>query len=342
MRILKLFFRAVLVVGIVGSLVGLMVREILLYTAVNQVRSAARELRSLESGADFSKTCLEYAGLPADGQSLTQVQLRFTSDKDYVIETTCQGSEAIRETFREGTLPPLVTKVPGYSGLASGGVAHGVLLGILGRTAVVYESDNFIRSALSYSQDVQLVTDGPTTTCEGYGYQCCNQEYQLGQGEQTTEAWDCPLSCHSQCAERPVVLSFNSDPAVAGEARVVSVTAGEVIEFFYTLNDIQGDAFARAAYAADEAVELKWDERLLRIISQWSGSSEPQDVMERIVINFGDGNSQQVSDLQGSVSHSYSCSRSLCVYNATVQGVTAAGLTSALDDVSKLQVQVKP
>ena len=66
------------------------------------------------------------------------------------------------------------------------------------------------------------------------------------------------------------------------------------------------------------------------------------DSLEKIVINFGDGSALDLSDLQGSVTHAYTCTRQLCVYNATVQAVTVEGLTSALNETSKVQVQVRP
>lgn len=341
MRILSLFFRAIITISILGFLIGLGLREILLATAVGQVRSATKELKSLGVGSEFTKTCLEYAGLPADGQSLTRLQLRFTSDKDFVVEMVCDQGSLIRETIKTSSLPPLVTKVAGQSGIISGQSGQAVALTIFGRTGVIYEEDSFIKSSLQ-EKTVVAVGNGPATTCEGYGYQCCSQNYQQGQGDQVTQAWDCPLSCYSQCAEKPVVLSFNSDPAVEGDAKVVTVSSGDQLEFFYTLNDINGDAFSRAAYAADEAAQLTWEERLFRIVDQWSNSDQYQDVLEKIVINFGDGDSLELIDLQGTTSHTYTCTRSLCVFNATIQAVTTNGLTSDLDNVSKIQVQVRP
>jgi len=342
MRILRIFFSALIAISVVGVIAFFIGRELLLYTAVGQVRSAARELRSLGSDSGFTTTCLEYAGLPPNGISLTKIQLRFVSDKEYVLEVVCQGTDSISKVFRQDSLPMLVTKVPGQSGIIGGQVDHGVVLTIFGRSGVIYEDEDFILTSLQFGENPDLIIDqGPKTTCEGYGFQCCNEAYQAGVGNQIAEALDCPLSCYSQCDDRPVVLSFNSFPVEMSESRVVTINSGEEIEFFYVVNDIQGDAFARATIAADEADDLSWEEKLFRIISQLSQSREDKDSLEVVVLNFGDGKSQELTDLQDTVLHTYTCSRSLCVYNATVQAVTKEGLTSAPEGIGQIQIQVK-
>ena len=344
MRVLRIFFSAVVTIGVLALVVGLVARELLLYTALGQLRSAARELRFLEADAAFADTCLEYAGLPPDEESLTRLQLRFVSDKDYVLEAVCQGGESVRKVFRQETLPLLVTKVLGQSGITNQQEDQSVVLESFGRWGMVYENEGSIFRTLQVDGELEIpIGQGPATTCEGYGFQCCNEAYQVGEGLQIQTAWDCPLSCYSECAERPVVLAFNSNPATARESRVVTVQSGEELEFFYTVNDIQGDVFARVAFAADEAEQLSWEERLFRLIGQWSRKGKTSDSLEKVVVNFGDGNSTESPDLQGTVFHTSTCSgRSLCIYNATVQAVTREGLTSVLEGVSKIQVQVRP
>ena len=294
MRILRLFFSftvAILAIGSVSLLIG---RELLLYLGINQVRGAARELRSLEVGSEFAQTCLEYGGSLPENEALTKLQLRFTSDKEYVLEAVCHGGEAVRKVFRQDSLPPLVLKVAGQSGIVSGQENHGVMLSILGRTGAVFEEDEFIRSSLSVKNKAELdFSQGPTTTCSGYGYACCNENYQVGQGDQQQAALDCPRSCYSQCADRPVVLGFNSDPRADLETNVVTVDAGDEVEFFYTVSDIRGDAFAQFD-ELDNQVSLSWDQRLLNSLAQWFPQGKTTDSLEKIVINFGDGSALEI------------------------------------------------
>jgi hypothetical protein len=350
MRVLKIFFTSLLILLVLGAAAGLIARELLLYTGISQLRSAAKELRSLQVGQDFTQNCLNYGGLPDEGQAVVQSQLRFISDKDYVLEVVCRGTqtteigESLGKIIRKDSLPPLVTKDSGQSGIIDGWDFHGVTLSILGRTGAVYRDDSFVRSDFSYPEDSRLqFENGPVTSCEGYGFECCDDAYQVGQDRQNTQAIDCPRSCYASCAERPVVLVFNSDPSPNYQNQIVNVQAGDLIEFYYTVNDVAGDAEVRAAFVKEEAPELTWDEKLLRIFDQLFNRRSAKDSLDHIVITFGDGESAQVSDLQGMVTHAYTCdNRQLCVYNATIQAVTVSGLTSNLGETSKIEIHVTP
>ncbi|MFH2118131.1 MAG: hypothetical protein ABII10_00115 [Candidatus Paceibacterota bacterium] len=317
-------------------------REVQLYKAVSQVRSVARNLSSAQTTGEFGRTCLEYGGSPANNQSLTRAQIRFVSDKDYILEIVCQTNESLREVIKEGSLPLLVTKGVNQSGLISNQQQHGLTLSILGRTGVVYEGDSFIQSSTRYRADDELILDrGPTTVCAGYGFICCNETYQLGQNQQNTQAWDCPKSCYESCIDKPVILNFYSEPYFATRTRIVRTQSGESIEFFYTVNDIQGDLLTRQLADQEEWSDLNWPARLLRLVENFLNQKPTADSLAKVVITFGDGEAAELSDLQGSVVHTYTCNQRLCVYNAVVQAVTQNEITSSLDQNSNIQIQVQ-
>lgn len=341
MRILKLFFTSLLILLIVAVVGGLIGREILLSMAVNQIRGAVKEVRSLSIDPTFSQSCLQYGGLPPDAQSLVRTQLRFTSDTEFVLEAVCQSTESLRSTFRTSALPPLVKKGSGQSGFVQGETLHGLTLTALGRTGAVYQDEALVQSSLRYAGDPALtLTAGPATVCAGYGYSCCSDTSQLGQGDLQAQALDCPRSCYASCTEKPVVINFNSENTTDSTLRIISLRSGETAQFDYTVSDIRGNLLGTPLLENGGVVSL--GTKLMAMVAQVFHRAVAQDSLEKIVIAFGDNQSQDVSDLQGTVQHTYTCTRALCVYNATIQAVTRAGITSTLTDTSKLQVQVTP
>jgi hypothetical protein len=231
-------------------------------------------------------------------------------------------------------------KTPNQSGLIHAQEGYGLTVSVLGRTGTVYEEGTFVKTSLSVAENVAL-TGGPPTTCQGFGFTCCSETYQAGQGDQSTRATDCPRSCFAQCLDKPAVLVFNSDPAPNLDNRVVNIRSGEALDFYYTVNDVRGDVFADVQTAANR-VALPWSERILLMLTMLFGNAAPPDEVSHITLRFGDGETTDLSDLQGTVSHAYTCTRAVCVYNATLQVVTKAGTTSTLGRTETIQVQVTP
>ena len=340
MRALKLFLTAVISLVVLSVIVGFIAREILLIMAVNQVRASARGLSQLQAEPSFIESCRDFGSLPFDTLSLTRTQLRFVSDTDYVLEIVCQTNESLRSTIRTESLPALVEKGSGQSGLIQGEELHGFTVAVLGRTGAIYEEDSFIRTSLKYVGTPNFIVDqGPVTVCEGYGFRCCNNTTQIGQGAQQSQALDCPLSCYDSCAEKPVVLNFASDPEPTVGTRVATVQANQPVSFYYALNDIRGDVFAQST-TPEEKAQFSLIERWLRALQKLFQKSTPRDELDKIVIAFGDGATVAVSDLQGTVSHTYTCDQAVCVYNAVIQALTKAGTTSALTEMSRLELHI--
>jgi len=268
--------------------------------------------------------------------------LRFTSQRDYVLEIVCQTNQSLRSPIRTATLPRLVEKGVGQSGLIQGENLSGLTLSVLGRTGAVYEEDIFIRTVLKYNGEPELVVDqGPPTLCEGYGFRCCSETAQSGVEPRQPVALDCPRSCYTSCVEKPVVLNFESDPSPVVGTRTVIVQAGQPVEFFYTFNDVRGDAFADSLTAAERA-NLSLTERFGWLVRALFWRNGGGDKLEKVIVNFGDGQVTELSDLHGAVSHTYTCTRTECIYQVTVQAVTAAGTVSSLTESSKLELRVVP
>jgi predicted secreted protein len=136
-----------------------------------------------------------------------------------------------------------------------------------------------------------------------------------------------------------VVLAFQSDPPLTAETRIVSLQSGQTAQFFYTVSDIS-DVGADTQLSVDTTPSLSATFAL--VLETIFGPRAQSDELRGITLSFGDGQSMEVSDLQGTIEHTYTCTRALCVYNATLQAVTQAGITSTLTLNSRIQVQVSP
>jgi hypothetical protein len=343
MRVLKLFFTSLFILVVVGVVGGLISREVLLSIALNQLKSDIRYFsKTSTASGEFFKNCLEYSGSFDSDGSIIRNQVRFTSPSDYVLESVCIASESVRKIIKHKSLPPLVRRATGSSGLVYGQSGHGLEVAIFGRSGIVYEEENVVFSTTKFADLGVILNDGPATVCSGYGYLCCDENFQSGQDFYQPNALDCPRSCYASCTEKPVVLTFNSEPA-ADETKIVTLNSGDFIEFIYTVSDINGDAFSNDNLFGKEAETLGWLDKLLKILNKYSDQGvTPKDEIDAVTISFGDGTSQRLLDLHGRVEHTYTCnSKSVCVYNVTIQAITKQGVLSTLDGVSKMQIQVR-
>lgn len=337
MRVLKIlssFLGGILVLALIVGFVG---REVVLSVTVNKVRAAVRTLRTAEIPPAFVQSCLEYGGPPVGAEPLVRNQLRFTSKRDYVLESVCHNTPSLREVFEEGQLLPFIERGVGQSGLTDSQSGHGLTFSVLGRTGVVYQEEVGVHGSLRYAGEPALeLTAGPGTVCSGYGFTCCSEVSQVGQGEQRTEALDCPRTCYASCTARPVVLHFSAEAAFFVDARVVQTQSGQPVRFSYAISDLDSDPWGDAFASSSTLIE-----RLEKALSALRPTQE-SDTLKSITIAFGDGEVAEVSDLQGVVEHTYTCTRALCVYNATLQATTTLGTTSRLTDNGRLQVHVQP
>lgn len=303
MRVLRTFLSSLILLGLAAGIVGLIAREVLLVMAVGVVREAVSEIRnqSVQQG-NFVQECLSRGG-GSDGESpVSAIQLRFTSDTEFVTEVVCSQTqfESLITSTRE--LPWMVRKVPGTSGIIWSDARSGIELEVFGRhRAVVIEN-----RTVEYSSDENVdLGIGPVTTCEGYGFTCCALDSQVGLDSQWNQATNCPRSCYSRCVSRPVVLSVATDPYYELETRRVAISSGQSVVFTVL-------------------VEV--------------GQASPAQVH----LDFGDGQSETGNENTETYTHTYTCSQPSCEYRAKVLITDSKGITSTETLSSSLTVVVTP
>ena len=308
----SLFFLLVLGVGFYFT------REYLLYRGVENFKKSVLVVRKNNTG---SSACAAKApdllGVNTSGADII-TQLRFTSSSEYVAEVLCPGYSFDPIILDSKELDTYVTKVAGASGIVLGPERTGIEL------AVFEELQNRINSALNTNfqfiqknstvvmEDNQFVVllpgedlgTGPATSCEGYGFQCCQSDSQVGVGEPLLGTATCEKSCYSSCVRRPIVLSMNTNPFFDVQTRTLTVNSGESVDFGYVVD---------------------------------TGASETVQV----VMNYGDGVTEDSIETSATLSHIYNCPTDFCEYQASLVASDSWGITSADTQVSRLQVRVR-
>jgi hypothetical protein len=317
MRILRLIIKAFLffAVLIVGGF--FILRSLMLFWGESTIKNSLKQIVLAEKKGTYGSQCAALGSVGAGGEKSVSYQLRFISSSEFLTEVVCDGFEYDPILISQGTLPQFVTKVPGTSGftinLEESGIeleafsleidrlskSSGFDFYFLNKTkALIAQNGNLIKNAV-----VNPNTQGPVTMCSGYGYQCCNEVSHLGTGDKILGLNDCEQSCYSQCATRPVLLSFNTFPLLDLKTRTITVTSGSPVEFTYVADS--GNA------------------------TSMSG-----------VLDFGDGKKAQLSGLAGQMSHTYLCTRARCEYNVVVILEDNWGVKSANIQTNKLKIIV--
>jgi len=152
-------------------------------------------------------------------------------------------------------------------------------------------------------EDIEGVP-GPITSCEGNGYECCSADTSIGKGDIVSSVNDCPQSCYESCIRRPVILSVSTQPFFDLKTRVLTVTKGEEVLIGYVI---------------DQADSKELD----------------------IMIDFGDGDSTQMTEYSGEAVHRYNCSKTTCKYNLTVSAVNEKGIEAVKTAVTSVTVIVQ-
>ena len=281
MRILKIFFTAVLILLILGFFGSFAGKQILLSTALRQVKADIKFLSKSSTPSGLIQDCLEYGTSFSDDGPLVRTQIRFTSGGNYVLESVCEAEESLRSVIKKKSLPPLVRISKSQSGIIQGQEAHGIELYIFDKTGTIYVDNGIVTTTTKSVDDLNIIfNDGPPTVCGGYGYSCCNDGFQTGQDFQQINALDCPKSCYSSCIEKPVVLNFNSEPAASSDSRIVFLNSADFIEFVYTISNVKGDVFAQENLFSEEEESLGWDDKLLEILEKYSKQGVQTDGVE--------------------------------------------------------------
>lgn len=316
MRILRLLITALVLFIILTVGTFFVSREILLFLGSSTLKSSVKTLNESRSKNAFASQCAELGG--TQGSSTVQYQLRFLSSSEYLLEAACDGFAYEPITIAQEKLPQFVTKVPGTSGFI---VSHSSQSGIeievfkleidklaqalgVDLTFLQKQKPLVVENGLLVSDSVQdQFGTGPVTVCEGYGYQCCDAAAQLGVGDRIAGLTDCEDQCFAQCASRPLVLSFNTNPILDPRNRTVMIKSGTPVEF---------------TFVAD------------------SGNAQ----IATGILDFGDGTKAQISGLAGQTSHTYECARTSCEYIAKVTLEDNWGVKSADLGINSVKVIV--
>ena len=327
MRILKFFFTSFLQLGVIGLIFFFSLREILLVYSASALKSDYELLLA----KNYGQMCGQQFGYTQDYWT----QLRFLTAKQYQLELVCADFESQPIVLDSKSLPILVAK----DSLGSGFVVddkklpYTIRLTVLGRSIHVFSESHKMYSQYLFPRDLDYAL-GPVTACQAHGYQCCILDIQSGQGNQVTEAEDCPKSCFESCLLRPMVLSFNSRPAVDFESRLVEVNVGQSVTFSYVIGNGKGDVFAQQL---DKTSSSLWD-RIQVLLSknvQTSGLSLPV----QITLDFGDGEHVLSQNLQDTFEHVYTCSSRTCFFNVTLTATDALGVSNLDSELSKIIIK---
>ncbi len=314
MRVLSYLFSVFFVLTLLTVVVFYVSRETMLWWAVYSFKTSVQKLAHISQGS-YDSQCQQRLGAAALTAS---IQLRFLSSKEYVIEAACDQFSNAPILIEKGTLGMFVTKRPGTSGVLLGAESSLVELVVFENEAQAVEKYLPIPSAfLAKSRVVglenmavvsrsvvagQSLGDGPVTSCEGYGYSCCNDSIEQGIGEQITGLSECKNTCFTSCVNRPVLLSLTSDPPLDLRSREVSISSGGGVQFYYV------------SAATDE------------------------DALQAI-IDYGDGTQPGVTNgKSGTLSHVYSCLNRPCTYKAKLRLVDKWNVESSASQVSTVTV----
>jgi len=316
MRVLRILFTGFFVVVLlaVGAFFG--AREVLLWWASRSLTQAVAELARTQVKGTYAQQCQRLVGSNVFTAITPEYQLRFLSNTEYALEVVCGDTVKEPILISRKQLPILVSKVPGSSGILPTAPLSGVRLTVFAeQLAILQEFIGYLPAflvrerAVVLSQGAVLVDTnpaelgvGPSTSCEGYGYICCDSQTQMGAGESLTGAQNCPTACFSSCISRPVLLSFTTSPFLSPQTRSLTVASGGTVSFHYVAD---------------------------------AGKAELT-----VVLRFGDGQQTQLQGATGSVDHRYTCPTATCQYTAQLELTDSWGVSALPGKLEAVAVTV--
>ncbi len=335
MRILKFILKSFLILAIVLVIVGLISREVMLIIGMQRIASNLKEMRDIASSQRYASECMGKGSNASRRGYVHQTQLRFVDDNEFVVEAVCNQFELDPIQISEAKVPRLVKHEKGQSGLVWNpeGTA-GINLSCLGRTVSVQVKDAIVSQSFS-SYPVETGS-GPKSQCDSFGYTCCDTKHQKGAGVQLTDVVDCPKSCHETCLDRPLILSFNTQPYYDTLTRKLKIKSNQSVVFSYSVSPNQEDSFAGVFQE-----ESDWIERHIYLMSMLLSLHKDQEEEKvEVTIDFGDGTQETFKTLQAQKEHQYTCSRGECEYLAKLKIVNSSGIESASDEQSQIKINV--
>ncbi len=304
MRIIKFLLISTLIMTIVGGVGFLILREAMLIWGMSHLRTSVGKMRNISVNvAPYVKECQKRGETDLSQNVIDRIQLRFTTNRDYQLEVVCRQFQLDPMVVDAYSLPPLLTKAAGTSGLIWNQPLSSITLSIWGRqrSLILEETD------VSYTNDTPNTPlgSGPVTSCQGYGFSCCQQESTQGVGDLITVAADCPKTCYASCVSRPIVLSFSSEPFFDPKTRSLTVDSGELVTFSYVVD---------------------------------MGAAKTGTM----TLDYGDGTSDQLTELVHTLDHQYVCQRGNCQFTAKLSATDSQNVSSMATPVTALIINVNP
>ncbi|MGD9129042.1 MAG: hypothetical protein PVJ09_00940 [Candidatus Woesebacteria bacterium] len=338
MRVLKFLFIFTIFVSIFIVFNLFVGRQALLYIATTRIKDSLKEMQNVERKGHFISECVSRGADLSGNDQNYKIQLRFISDKDYVLEVLCGQSTLTPIQIGESELPLMVKKVAGQSGIIWGEGLSGIKLDVYGEQAAVYVENKEIFSSLG---EVSIDFDsGPLASCIAYGFQCCNDDTQSGSGDKMTGVTDCPKSCYSKCLEKPVILSFNTNPFFDTGTRRVRIKSGQSITFSYLVSDDFSTDDKIFSQETEETSNLLTEiAAFMKSIAKKSSPELDEEEELQVTLDFGDGTNDFFQKLQGLTEHIYRCNTGNCVYYAKLH-VRKGNLKAADTVLSNIEVVV--
>lgn len=258
MRLLKMLLLAVTAMLLLAGTVGLAGTEGWLFNSARILKSDFYTLKELDrrGAAPYEKHCRELTqGKNVTGMAgrvyLKAFQLRFESDREYVVEAVCSSPYVTPISIKRGELASGVRKIRG-SGVVyphdpknsdqDQPVTGMVLLRGLGPGSrqVGMAAGKIINSRFGITDEAVMISDAPQTTCLGASGVCCTAGVDSGVGVGLNTS-DCPGNCFYRCQSRPSVVYFQTEPAADRGDRTVEVYGSPVeLEFGFKLVDTDG------------------------------------------------------------------------------------------------------
>lgn len=331
MRILKTFIVSIIVIAIFGGLSFLAAREILLLTALSRIKQSLTQVREADQNQTYLTDCMNRGASRDERGRIHHTQLRYIDKNSYVLEVVCNGMEHNPIEFGQGELPKLVEHQAGQSGMRWGENA-GLNFICLDRVGSLSVIEGIYKTSLKPS--VVLNFTGPVSACESYGYQCCDQSTQVGEGELVVAALDCPQTCHVECLERPLILSFNTQPYYNRINRTLEVKRNTTVIFSYMVAPNQDASFIFYEETDDPV------ESLIIMVESFFVKKAEEEALN-VILDYGDGDSDEFSGLRGQVQHVYQCNKSECDFEASIKVVKENGVESLDAIQNKILIKVK-
>lgn len=318
MRILKLFFSAIIffvIITIVGFFIA---REALLFWGTSKIKNSLATLSQARNRDSFAAQCKQLGSTYVGGEELVTYRLRFLSSDEFLLEAVCSQFSQDPILIEQVDLPQFVSKVPGTSGFILNSRQSGIELQVfsdeINKIASLIKIDlsSLLRVKSLVAEDGVIVSvgqnesvgSGPITSCGGYGYQCCQDVSQTGVGDKIVGLADCEKNCYSSCVTRPIILSFNSNPLFDPRLRTLEATSGDTVEFTYVVDS--GNASSVVG-----------------------------------ILDFGDGKKLPISGLAGQSSHTYTCNKNSCEYIVRLVLEDNWGVESSDTNISKIKIVLR-